>query len=207
MTAILLSQYRRERDGRLLGVFKCPRCDSRFESRMDKLKRMSGFCSPCSSIHTGEKNTVHGHSMNSSRIYVTWANMKRRCINPRGKEKRIYKNIELFAGWYDFVSFLNWSMQNGYTDEVTIDRINPSLGYCPENCRFADYSTQSANRKITGKNKSGYIGISFEKGSWVAKVQWRKIKYYLGRFNDPKEAAIVRDSYVIKHGLPHTLNV
>jgi len=209
MNPIMLKSYKLEKNGksRQYGLFKCVACGKEFETRMERISFMTGSCGSCSNRISGEKRKVHGMNNKNSRIHVTWSNMKRRCLNPRGKEKDIYIGIILCKEWEDFPSFYNWALDNGYTDKMTIDRIDPAKGYFPENCRFSDYSTQSANRKITGKNRSGYIGVSFEKGGWVASVQWRKVQNYIGRFKTAIDAAMARDKYVIDNELPHTLNI
>ena len=46
----------------------------------------------------------------------------------------------------DFMNFYNWSMENGYRDDLTIDRINVNGNYEPNNCRWVDYKSQARNR-------------------------------------------------------------
>ena len=130
--------------------------------------------------------------------------MKRRCINPQGTEVEKYKGVSVCREWFGFEPFLEWAMGSGYADHLTLDRIDPHGDYEPGNCRWADYSVQAANRKITSKNKSGHVGISYSKGKWVAKVQWKKKQLYLGRFEDIEDAISARNTYLETHNLPHT---
>jgi len=153
------------------------------------------------------KTIPHGHTNSNSRIHVTWSNMRRRCLNPTDKEKTNYTGISTCKEWDSFVVFLEWAVANGYTDKLTIDRLDSSKGYSPDNCRFVDYSVQSANRKKTSKNKSGYIGVHEQRpGIFRAYVEWKYKKNHLGSHKTAKAAAIVRDAYVVEHGLPHKLN-
>ena len=153
-------------------------------------------------------NRTHGENNSNSRLHVTWSNMKRRCLNPTEKEKRNYqsKGITICEEWHSYINFKDWALANGYSDNLCIDRIDNNQGYHPENCRFVDYSTQNANKGITDKNKSGYIGVSEHGDRFRAKVYWLKKSISLGCFDCPVEAAKVRDSYIIENELPHTLN-
>lgn len=46
----------------------------------------------------------------------------------------------------DFVKFFEWAMSNGYSENLTIDRIDNDKNYEPDNCRWADAETQCNNR-------------------------------------------------------------
>lgn len=60
------------------------------------------------------------------------------------REKGI-KVCEEWKGEDGFFNFYNWSMKNGYSDNLTIDRIDGNKGYNPQNCRWVDYKTQNNN--------------------------------------------------------------
>ena len=77
--------------------------------------------------------------------------MKTRCNNPRRKDYTRYggNGISVCDEWNGangFENFYNWSIENGYSDDFSIDRINGSLGYSPDNCRWVSPSEQSRNR-------------------------------------------------------------
>lgn len=189
---------------RSMGLFRCPDCSAEFESRMERLAVMTGFCTPCVNKRAGKKRSTHGLNNANSRLHVTWANMKRRCLSPRGTEVEKYAGVTLCDEWMSFEPFMEWSLANGYTDQLTLDRIESSKGYEPGNCRYADYNVQAANRKLTDKNTSGHVGVSWSNGKWVAKVQWKKKQIHLGRFKNIEDAVKARNDYLAANELPHT---
>ena len=85
-----------------------------------------------------------------TRLYEIWRNIKTRCYNKKYKRYYDYggRGITLCDKWLNnFKTFYDWSIQNGYTDKLTIDRINNNGNYCPENCRWVTPKTNSANRR------------------------------------------------------------
>lgn len=90
------------------------------------------------------------HGMRKTRIYETWVNMKTRCTNKNNAAYPKYggRGILLCAEWTDdFLSFYKWALSHGYSDRLTIDRINNNGNYEPNNCRFVSYVVQNNNRR------------------------------------------------------------
>jgi hypothetical protein len=73
--------------------------------------------------------------------------MRKRCNDPANKRWENYggKGVKVCAEWDDYGIFREWALSHGYSDNLTIDRIDVNGDYCPDNCRFADAKTQSNN--------------------------------------------------------------
>lgn len=90
-----------------------------------------------------------GHGMSRTRLYKIWTDMKTRCNNPNTPYYYNYgaRGISVCKEWSDFEPFMEWSLDNGYTDKLTIDRINVNGNYEPENCRWITNLEQQSNRQ------------------------------------------------------------
>lgn len=97
-----------------------------------------------------EKSTKH--LLCDSRIYDTYNNMKKRCFCKNCDHYKWYgeenKSIcDEWLGEHGFENFAKWSMENGYTEKLTIDRIDNTKGYSPDNCRWVTMKENCRNKR------------------------------------------------------------
>lgn len=86
------------------------------------------------------------------RLYRIWQSMKSRCYYPRNKCFHCYggRGISICDEWLQsFNSFAHWALENGYNDELSIDRINVDGNYAPKNCRWITMVEQQRNKRKT----------------------------------------------------------
>lgn len=94
-----------------------------------------------------------------------------------------------------FEAFYNWAIQNGYSDDLSIDRIDPNGDYEPSNCRWADKVTQSFNRKTGADNTTGHTGVSLRKdtGKYQAYISKGGRRKVLGSYETLDAAVQARE--------------
>lgn len=95
-----------------------------------------------------ERNKLHFHGLTKTRLYSIWCGMKQRCNDEKANNYYLYgdKGVRVCDQWMkDFKSFYNWSIRSGYNDDLTIDRIDGTKGYSPENCRWITPKDQNRN--------------------------------------------------------------
>lgn len=124
------------------------RCDCGAEV----VTQISGGSRGCYLCSHKSINIKHGHNRNGTpdRLYRIWIGMKSRCHNSNDTGFDYYgaRGITVCDEWKDdFQAFYDWSMLHGYSDELSIDRIDVNGNYEPSNCRWITMVEQQRNKR------------------------------------------------------------
>lgn len=115
----------------------------------------------------------HGikHGMTGTPIYRRWSHMKERCNRPSNIGYKDYggRGITVCEEWQnDFVAFYEWSIANGYADNLQLDRRDNSKGYSPDNCRYVEPKVNYNNKR--DNTIVNYNGVTRTAAEWSRKI-------------------------------------
>ena len=187
------------------GIYKCGFCGTEFKTNTYDIN--NGHNKSCGCYHkrrVKESNKTHG--LGYTKLYKIWTSMKNRVFNVKNTKYRDYgaRGITICDDWKsDVKSFYDWAMSNGYLDGLSLDRIDNSGNYCPENCRWTTQTIQCRNQRIYKNNTSGYRGVCFKKDNnkYIVRISIDKKNIYLGLYPTPEEGAIAYNNYIIENNL------
>lgn len=170
----------RYNDGHAMYIGVCIKCGFNRIARYNDLKK---------TLHCNHMN-VNGEyaqltDWNNSRIGNIFRGMKQRCYNSNDKAYRWYgkKGIGICDEWLNHPQlFEKWSIENGYADDLTIDRIDENKDYCPDNCRWIARDNNAKYKSTT--NIINVNGIVHSGRDWSELLGFGKtlINKYIRRY-------------------------
>lgn len=150
-----------------------------------------GFCN---------HNSKHGLSY--TKEYELYQSIKGRCYTPKATGYEYYGaiRINMCDRWLGDDGFVNFFGDMGKIPSgMSIDRIDPTKGYSPDNCRWANQSLQSYNTRKKVTNTSGRTGVGFYDNRWVATITKGGKQISLGSYHNFEEAVHAREQAELKY--------
>lgn len=138
-------------DGHRMFHVKCSECGWETDIQLRHIKFLNQICKHQNSAgqYTTDKAKL---KWSNRRIYRIYQGILQRCYNPNEKSYCWYgaKGIKVCQEWLDNpLSFEKWAILNGYEDNLTIDRIDESKDYSPNNCRWIALSDNAKFKSTT----------------------------------------------------------
>lgn len=96
-----------------------------------------------------KRYSVDRYGLSNHPLNTIWCGMKERCTNRNADNYKWYgeNGINVCDDWLVFINFYRWAVNNGWEPGLSIDRIDCSKGYSPDNCRFVTHKEQCRNRR------------------------------------------------------------
>lgn len=158
---VLCESDHRSKDGHKLYHVKCYECGWESDLRKTQIETTA----KCTHLDiSGNPRSFNTYTWENQRIRSIFSGMKSRCYDSNDKAYRWYgaKGIKICDEWINNPkSFEEWAFENGYKDDLTIDRIHEDKDYCPDNCRWitrkdnAKYKSTTSLIEVNGEVHTG----------------------------------------------------
>lgn len=154
----------------------------------------NGKTQSCGCLHK-EIISTHGLSRGKlDRLYQIWVDMRSRCNNSKLKCYHNYggRGIKVCNEWNNYKNFYEWSMDNGYDENLTIDRINVDGNYEPSNCKWSTKLEQENNKR---NNRYGlYQGKRMSVSDFIRITNISR-SFVITQLNNGKSFDAIKDEY------------
>lgn len=206
LVAICIAYSKNQPNGHKRNYWAC-QCDCGNIKAIKAGSLMHGRTKSCGCYYQETRGgTWLKHNLAHNRFYKVWIGIKGRCYNCNSSSYYKYgeRNIELYEPWRNnvepFIKYL-LTLEGCDNPNLSIDRINTLGNYEPGNIRFADYHTQSANRRKVYQ-KSGYTGV-FKRGDnrYESFITIDRKRILIGYFKTAREAVFMRNKYITDNNL------
>lgn len=138
------------------------------------------------------KQTHTKHGKRETRLYRIWQGIVTRCTNSNHHTFKNYggRGITVCDEWLkDFQVFYTWAMANGYTDELSIDRVDNDRGYYPDNCKWVGTVSQNNNKRSNHYISYNEKTLTLAQWSKVLDIPYSKLVNRINKLNWSPEKA------------------
>lgn len=145
-----IRRLEKSKNGYYIWLCKCD-CGNEVERTVDVFTRGKSSCG-CRQKEILNEMSIGKitHNMTHTRLYRIYKGMIGRCHYPCSQRYRAYggRGIEVCKEWReDKTKFFEWALNNGYREDLTIERIDVNGNYCPENCTWIPMHEQYKNKQ------------------------------------------------------------
>lgn len=175
------------------------KCDCGNETYVRATMLRSGHTKSCGCLAKERViESVKTHGMTGTRIYNIWCQMRYRCSVKARPDYKYYggRGITVCQEWLEFETFYKWAIENGYSDELSIDRIDNYKGYFPGNCRWATVVEQRNNMRSNRRFLVFGEILSLTEVAEKYLININTIRYRLSKGQHIEK--IIREKYRIK---------
>ena len=125
-------------------------CDCGNKKTARPIEVLSGRMKSCGCYRKKKAPWNTRHNESHTRLHNIWCGMIQRC-NPENKHSERYgkRGIRVCDEWKTYEKFSAWALENGYSEDMTIERLDVNGNYCPENCAWIPIGKQARNRRTT----------------------------------------------------------
>ncbi len=176
----IISQHKKYGD--IFVTCKCD-CGNTCERKYASLRKSYFHSCGCSHGTTGT------HFMSKTKEHKAWRHIKERCLNPNSADYKNYggRGIKICDRWKNSFESFYEDMGLAPNSSYSIDRIDPNGDYCPENCRWTTWITQTRNKRDT--IKFSYLGEEKPLAEWaqILGIKYGTLKAAYHRGEDMNE--------------------
>lgn len=181
--------------GRRESMWLC-KCDCGNIKSVRGASLVSGNTSSCGCLRreksSSRMSARRTHGFGGTKIYKIWQSMLRRCEVESSKSFKNYGalGVRVCDEWHSVDVFCNWAISNGYLEGLTLERIDNQLGYCPDNCIWADRFVQ--NNHTSRNHTITFNGETLTMAQWSRRtgISYDAIKARLNKYGWSVEKAL-----------------
>ena len=150
----VLEKTNKRKNGNIIYKCKCYKCGKIINRTIPYLcmRKKRGYNNITCGCFDYHHNNLYKNGLSNTKLLYIYSNMKQRCYNKKTPGYKNYggRGIKVCDEWLNsFENFYHWAIENGYQEDLTIDRINNDGNYEPSNCRWATKLEQVRNRRNT----------------------------------------------------------
>lgn len=121
-------------------------CDCGNTKVMKPHEIINGKIVSCGCYRLNRPSLTKRHGESHTRLHDTWCGINNRC---KSDPHYAGRGIGMCDEWLEYEAFRDWALASGYSDNLTIERIDVNGDYCPENCKWIPLAQQARNRTTT----------------------------------------------------------